>query len=111
MLCKVGNKDLIKYQTGVVQRVEKTISITDILLSLNRSTGYFIPGEFGFKELNPQGWDKELNVIKGINYHRDQLQYYVRLYDSESNITHVHFEIFTRNIVYVETKQTVTHLD
>lgn len=77
-----------------------------------QSSGLFIPDNSGFKELTDEIPIKSINAIsEHLGYHPDQVYSYYEGQESKSDISNVIVEVFSRNIVFVLTKDTVTKLD
>jgi hypothetical protein len=80
--------------------------------SKKSSTGRFVPDGSGFKELTDELKDDSINGIsQHLGYHPDQVHTYWGDFDQTSDINHIAVEVFTMNIIFVLTKNTVTKLD
>lgn len=97
------------------QRLLKTKSsnsvdsvITD---NKNLSSGVFIPHNSGFKELLDSIPENSINAIaKHLGYSPEMFHTYFGEYNTEADIQAVIFEIFTSNIIFVSTKNSVKSL-
>ncbi len=77
-----------------------------------KSSGLFIPDRSGFKELKDEIPFKSINgVSEYLGYHPDQVYAYHEGQEAPSGIINVIVEIFSNNIVFILTKDTVTKLD
>lgn len=88
------------------------MSLSTLFGGNKKSSGLFVPDKSGFKELTDEIAFKSINDIsEHLGYHPDMIYTYNEGQDSNSGIINVIVEIFTRNIVFVLTKDSVTKLD
>lgn len=78
------------------------------MFSNSKSTGIFVPDKTGFVELKDEIQNKSIvGISEHLGYHPDQVFSYIGPSD---DIHAIVFEIFTTNILFVSTKDTVTKL-
>jgi hypothetical protein len=110
----VENNELIKYQASLIQDVGNSIKVTNKLVSLRKfGCNIFVPEKLGFVELveYPPSFD---GLYRQLGYHRDQLHPYIMGYEGKNYDFEIHevmVEIFTKNIVLVNTGKKVTKID
>ncbi|TGE06100.1 hypothetical protein [Hymenobacter fodinae] len=76
------------------------------------SSGMFVPDGAQFKELTDAPPNASINDLgKHMGYHPDQIHYYFGDNDPDSEIRGIIFELFSRNIIMVGTKKTVTTIN
>jgi len=77
-----------------------------------KSSGLFIPDGTNFKELIEYPPKKSINdVAQYLGYNIDQVHTYYGDFNTENEITSAVIEIFTRNIVFILTKDSVVKLN
>lgn len=77
----------------------------------NKSSGIFIPKKSEFIELTDEISFKSINgITEHLGYHTDQAHGYFETLEKDSGITNIIVEIFSNNIIFVLTKDTVTKL-
>lgn len=87
------------------------MSLFSFFKSNKKSSGIFVPDNSGFKELTDSITTKSINDISmHLGYHPDQVHSYFGNYKPENKIQCVVMEIFTKNIVYVSTLDSVLSL-
>ncbi|MDF7815439.1 hypothetical protein [Hymenobacter sp. YC55] len=77
-----------------------------------KSSGIFVPDKSCFIELKNGPEGASINAIsQHLRYHSDQVYTYLGDHDTNSDIRCIVYELFSKNIVFISTKDTVRTID